>query len=218
MKVNLKTILAVVTIISMSFGALQTCQSMKHKADAKRQKTNLYTKTIEYEDQLGRSVTETMELNVTVKEMKKAAKKDSSQLSNYERKILEFKRELDLSDRQLKSTEAVMKLDVTTRNTFETVMESIEIENIPIKKAYVSNKFGSYDITYNPANDSIKMEMVQINEFYIDMYKEREPNKKGNKVFILWRWIKDWQYKGSVKTLNDSTIINEFTLLKINKR
>lgn len=78
----------------------QITQSTKLKTDNERLTNNLYKKTIEYEDELGRRVTETTQMELTIKEMKRAAKKDSTQLNEYEKLLVQTYSELSASNRK----------------------------------------------------------------------------------------------------------------------
>lgn len=218
MKLSLKQIAIVITILSVAVSIFSNVQTIKHKAESERLSNNLYSKTIEYEDDLGRKVTEVTQLDIKVSEFKSVMKKDSTKLNEYEKIIFEMGKELKASGRKLKDVEAI--LNVTVETTDEMAMQTRDTfyRQMEAKTAHFSNDLAEYDITYIPELDSLKLAVVQRYDLYIDLFREREKNSKGKDVFILWRWTKDWKYKGSIKTTNNAAIIKDFTIININKR
>lgn len=217
MKNKINIIYGIVTILSVLFGMWTNYQSTKIKTDNERLTNNLYKKTIEYEDELGRRVTETTQMELTIKEMKQAAKKDSTQLNEYEKLLVHTYSELSASNRKMKQVESAMNIELHTRNTIETTMKDSVIDEMEVKTAYVENEFGKYSIMYEPETDSLFLTTIQKNQLFVDVFKKRKPNKNGKEAIYLLRWTKGWDYKASIKSLNDSTIIKEFDYIKIKK-
>lgn len=210
--------MAGITAVSVVVSILATLQSMKEKARGDRAENNLYTKTIEYQDELGRKVTETTQLEITVRELKQIAKKDTLAMNAYEKKLYKISQELAYNNRKEKTVDKAMMFSTESNFSSEKKAEDIIINKMPAKTVKFIDTFGTYEATYFPETDNMKISVLQRNEFFLDIYKQRELNKKGKKVFYLWRWTKDWEYKGSVKSLNDSTIIKDFTLINVQKK
>jgi len=215
---NIKQILSIATIISIIISIFSTMQSMKHKSEKNRLSNNLYEKTIQYEDDLGRQITEKTQLEITVKELKDVLKQDSSTLNSYEKKIYKIANELKLSDRKAKNLESALIVELQTNLQMSAKARNAVYKKMNAKSAVLSDEFGRYEIMYIPELDTIRFALKQRNELVIDMFKQREKNKKDKEVFILWRWIKKWEYKASIKSLNDSTIIKDFTIIKVTKK
>ena len=215
---KLKQILAVVTIISLIVSIFSTMQASKHKAESRRLATNLYSKTVTYEDRLGRQIVETTQLEIRVRELRKVMKKDSSQLSEYERTIYRIGKELNYSRRKFNKTKYVATVNMSTESSIaERAVDTVYM-GLEAKTARVEDKFGKYIINYVPETDSLFLEVIQRNELYIDVFKERKKNSKGKKAFILWRWTMGYEYKGSIKTLNNATTVTDFTIIEIKKK
>lgn len=219
---QIKKIAAIVGIISVIYSIFSSIYVNYIKSDRDRIKSNLYEKTIQYEDELGRHVTEKTQLQITVKELKKVAKSDSTQLNDYEKQLKKVFDELSASNRKLKNVQNALSIATETRNTFNTKLTDTivirDMAKMTLKRAEISNEYGKYSIEYNPTTDSLNMSLKTRNEFFVDIFKERKANKKGKQVFWPVRWLKDWEYKGSIKTLNDSTEITEFSIINIEKR
>jgi hypothetical protein len=215
---KLKTILTVVTIISLLFGVYSNIQNSRNKAEKERVTTNLHQKTIQYEDELGRAVTETTRLQVTNKELKKVLKKDSSKMDEYERTIYKIAKELKTSKRLAKNLESSLIAETITNFKLSDRVRDTVFRKMEAKTVHFKDPFGEYSATYIPEVDSMYMSIMQRNELYIDMFKQRPKNNKGKKFIIPLRWFKGWEHVASIKSLNDSTIINDFTVIDVYKK
>lgn len=215
-KLDLKTISAIVAILSVCVTIYSTIISTRESKRA----DSLYTKTVVYEDELGRTVTENMQLVITNKELKEINKKDSSKLTAYERKILKLTAQSNIK----KKSEDIINYEmmaftsqksVQMRNKFETETDSMTM--IPMKHLFIEDKYLTLKLIYNPENDSININIINREEFYVEGYLERKPKKDGKQVPYILRWMKSWEFKSSIKTMSDSTVITDFTTMKLKK-
>jgi hypothetical protein len=209
-------ILAIVTIISVLVGVFVSIRNSSLKLENDRLETNLYAKTIQYQDELGRTITETTQLKVTVGELKKITKMDSSKMNSYEKTIYRISKELENNGASKKNTEAAGFIVTESKFQKSNIAEDTVIRGMKAKTVRFIDPYGTYESTYFPETDTISLIVVQRTELFLELHKQRELNKKGKKVCILWRWAKDWEYNASIKSMGDSTEIKSFNYIKIN--
>ncbi len=111
---KIKTILTIATIVSLLFGVFSNIQSMKHKAESQRLGNNLHEKTIQYEDEKGRLISEKTILQVTNKELKNVLKKDTAKFDEYDKTIYNIAKELSHSNRKVKHLETALTFELET--------------------------------------------------------------------------------------------------------
>lgn len=219
----MKKILTFLTILSTIVAIASSIWGQIQAHDAKRYKGALYEKKVEYEDELGRKVTEITQLEVTNRELKQVGKKDSILLSDYERKIRKLYDELEANGRKLRHTESALLFSEQTRDSFRIKLEEVKdtltdkLDLLPIKTGYYSTDWTKQKFTYNPNTDSLSVVQVHENEFFVDLFKKRKPNSKGKQVCWLFRWVRPWEYKASIKSLRDSTIIKDAVMINLNR-
>ena len=86
------------------------------------------------------------------------------------------------------------------------VTDTVEIENNKGYDHYILDDGYLYQNIYT-YNDSIQYDYQYIEEITVVSTKERELNKKGKKVFFLWRWIKPYKNNTYVSTNNPNSKI-----------
>lgn len=221
---TLNKILTIVTIISTIVAIWGIFWGSGKADDARRYKATLYQRTVEYQDELGRKVTEVTQLEATAKELKTIAKKDSAKLSAYEKKLLNVYNELNANNRKIKNTEMALLFSEQSKDSFAVQLQELdsmrafESKGLPLKYGRYDGKWASQDFVYDPNTDSLFTTRVDENEFFVDMYKQKELRPNGKPYFFLLRWFKDWEYRGSIKSLKDSTTIKDAVMVHISKR
>jgi hypothetical protein len=240
---NLNKILTFATIIATFVAIFSGVSGLRAKNDAKRYQNILHEKTVEYEDELGRKVKEVTQLQVTTKELKKLADQDSATLNAYEKRLLKVYNELAANKRKLKRTEAALSFTSQTKDSFAIQLETLSPDNIvalemadmltefsgitgevpdsdfkPKKIGYYSNDWTSQEFLYDPNTDSLYVSQVSENEFFVDMFKQREQKENGKDYIWPIRLFKDWEYKASIKSLRDSTVIKDAVIVNVSKR
>lgn len=227
-------LLMILIYLSASWG-------IKNKKEGTRYRNALYDKQVHYEDNFGNVVTEINQLKVTNRELRDVIKKDSVNLSEYEKRLLLIKRELDANNRNLRKTQTALYFTEETRDSFALLLRNYVIFNtddgmsfmvdssymvteselggsLPLKVGRWENDWTVQDFMYDPNNDSLFVVQVSENAFFIDLFKERELNKKDKKVFWPVRWTKPWEYKASIKSKRDSTTIKDAVVVNLTKK
>lgn len=222
MKQILSNITTLATIISILVSVFATVWGLRKSKDADDYKNTLYSKTVEYEDELGRKVTEVVQMEVSIKEMKETAKKDSNLLSDYEKKLQRVYKELQSENKKLKDVESAMLFSSSTHDKFAVKMETeYEKEVMPgmeaRKVAKFENDWFKQEIIYDPNTDTLYVDKLERNEFFIDAFRQRKAKANGKQAFYPFRWRMPWEYKASVKSLRDSTVIQESIYLNMKK-
>lgn len=208
--------LLVITIISIVVGIFASVRISNLKEKNDRLETNLYSNTTQYEDALGRSVVESDQLKTTVKELKQLSKMDSSKMNTYEKTIYKISQELKANGTKEKNTEGAAFISIETNFENASLAKDSVISKMKAKTVRFVDDYGTYESTYFPETDTISLKVIQRAELFLDLHRKRELNSKGNKVFFAWRWLKDWEYKASIKSIGDSTVIKSFDYVKIN--
>jgi hypothetical protein len=191
---NIKEI-AIIASIVFGLGASAGWWRQKQKSDDLA--NNLYAKTVQYEDEKGRRVTETTELRFTVDELQNVAAKDSAiyyaSMSDMEKRLWEVGQEAEV----LKADKD--KLISYHKSEVEAIYKDLEV--IPTIK---DNKLVSIEpietkhlqIRFNIEGDKITADAKYNTNITTIVDRNRDQfTKKGKKRFFIAKWIKPrWQY------------------------
>lgn len=180
---GIKDVVTVVSIVAtLGLGYWGNLQ----RQEAQRATDNLYSKTIQWEDEKGRLVTETTELRYTVSELKDISKRDKESLSEAERKVAEAAetiKELGIKARNVDRYENV-SFEVADSAETKIVYRDKKLEKIePIRTKHMDIDFiikGDKVIAAYKYKGNVK---VIINR------KVDKETKKGKKRFFLARWV-----------------------------
>lgn len=188
---NIKEAVTIVSLASaILFGYLGYQQ--KQKADAAN--NNLYKKEIQWTTEKGELVTETTELRFTVDDLKRAAAKDSTQLSVTEKMLNKAANRIQELESNLNHVVSYTGLEMeAVHDSLETVatITDCKLDSIAsINTDHLKVNFEVLEDNKVLANALYKAKV----EVVIDRERRKE-TKKGNKRFFLARWVNpDWQY------------------------
>lgn len=195
---TLKNILTIVTILSVMIGIVAAIYGIRQGNEKNRLEQNLYSKTVQWEDEKGRLVTETTELRYTVRELRQISKKDSSNLSDAEKKLLATRGTIDALNIKLRKVESVNMIEVESKGEYVTdytIKERDTIYLLEIKPIETKH----LDLKFDVKGDSIIVNHTYRNSIDIIIDRDQAAGKRGNKRFFLVRWIlPKWEYSSNV--------------------
>jgi virulence-associated protein VagC len=180
-------IISIITILMMLWG-------VRNYREIRRLRNNLNARTIEYEDKLGRTVTQSQAYQVTIRELKQARRVDSLHRTEYEQKLAEAIQTVDILKKKLSRVESVNTVVIESKKT-DTVYIHVDEDSLiiePIRSKHwnidftvLNHKLMVADMTYTAQVDIV-----------IDRDKSLKPD--GRKRFILCRIIRpNWVYNSS---------------------
>ena len=92
----------------------------------------------------------------------------------------------------------------------EIQFDTVYLENkVPILNADYSDGYMHQKINYKPYRDILTIKYSITDTVMVVDSWIRKPNKKGEQVFILWRWLKPWQVKVDIKSKNPNSILRQ---------
>lgn len=166
-----------------------------------RLENNLHSTTIQYEDKLGRTVTEVTELRFTNKELKQIAKLDSSKLSDTQKKLWEASQVVKDLEIKSRNAESFNRVDLSVSND-SLISEVIYNEDRSLKELKPI-KTKHLSITFEVVGDTVLV--AHKYNATIDTVVSRSVDKEtksGKKRFFLVRWVNPrWKY--SAKNVSD---------------
>jgi hypothetical protein len=189
-------ILLIITAISLTAAALSLYFFDDERNRRMAAETNLSVNTTQYEDKLGRMVTETQELRLSVRQFKQIVKQDSIYMNQYEKDLLRAYETIKAQDKKIRQVESINQILMQssgTTNTIYQVNDTCKLTSIaPIHTKH-------FDASFKILNDSA----VSVNHSYhtgidiiVDRDRARDPD--GSKRFIMCRLLfPRWIYSAS---------------------
>lgn len=208
---NLKDIL---TIVSIGIAVVTSLGWTKQKQEAERYRQNLYSKTVQWEDEQGRLITEVSELRYSYRELKAIAGMDSALLNETQKDLLKANKTIEELGVKLKDTESYFKGELEAQH--DSLMTTFERDSTgqitalkPIKTPYL-------EIDFHVEGDTVKINHIyRANIETVINRKEDKLTKAGNKRFFIARWIKPrYNYWATTRVddpdaeINNSVYIN----------
>ena len=215
---TLKDLLIIVTILSVMIGIIAAIYGIRQGNEKNRLEQNLYSKTVQWEDERGRLVTETTELRYTVRELRQISKKDSSNMSEAEKKLLAARSTIDALNIRLRKVESVNMIEVESKGKYVTdysIKEKDTIYLLEIKPIETKH----LDMKFDVRKDSIIVNHTYRNSIDVIIDRDQELGKRGNKRFFLIRWIMPkWEYSSNVVSEDPNAEITSNVYFNFQKR
>ena len=209
----LKNIKEILTIGSLAAAILFGTLNQINKGRADDAENNLYSKTIQWEDEKGRLVTETTELRYSVNDLKAISQRDSAKLSDAEKVIWEAGQTIKELRSKPQHVVSYSKTEVEalydSLEVLHTIKDNKLISIEPIRTDHLNIEFEVIEgkVLAN-AKYNAGIEVI------VDRERRKE-TKRGKKRFFIARWLKpDWQYNSKAvcddphATIEDTVHIN----------
>lgn len=160
-----------------------------------------------YMDKHGDSIYVLRELRMTYKEFKESK----------EAQIIGLVDEVNASNRKIKELEHIVTIGMTTEGNVSApitdVMVDTNNDSIPEHaKSFIYKDDWLLFRGLIPEGDkplAVSLSYRVKNDLTITLGRDREKNKKGKDVFILWRWTKGWIYTAEIKDKNPNSNITK---------
>lgn len=182
------TILSVVAAIGFGYwGKLQS-------QEASRATSNLYSKTIQWEDEKGRLVTETSELRFTTQELRNINRQDSARLNEVQKKLWKASKAIEDLKVKERNVESVNIVGLEARRDSLVTIPVYNEDNVlkELKPIKTDNLLIEFEVT----SDTIYVNHLYTSE--ITTVVSRKVDKftsKGRKRLFLARWVNPrWEY------------------------
>jgi len=137
----------------------------------------------------GNLATEARQLTFTIKDMKRL-------INNKDSALIRARSVIDNLDKTNKRLQKVImtKLEAVGQGTVEIVdtvfIDTITDEESDLKYAEINDGYLFQDLYIY--DDTIDYDYTYEEEIDVVMNMIRKPNKNGNQVFWLWRWLRPW--------------------------
>lgn len=210
----LSNIKEIVTIASLVFAIGAGAGWWKEKGKRADVENNLYAKTVQWEDEKGRLVTETTELHYTIDDLENIIEQDSANLSDAEKTIWEAGQTIKDLKAQVKHAVSYASQEIEavydSLETMPTIVENKLVKIDPIETDHLKISFKVLDDNTILTNAKYKAKVNVLVDRERDMY-----TKKGRKRFFGARWISPrWQYHS--KSVCDDPNANITSSVQIN--
>ena len=210
--------MTIVTILSIMIGIIAAIYGIRQNNEKNRLEQNLYSRTVQWEDERGRLVTETTELRYTVRELRQVSKKDSSNMSDAEKKLLAARGTIDALNIRLRKVESVNMIEVKSKGEYVTdysIREKDTVYLLEIKPIETKH----LDMKFDVRKDSIIVNHTYRNSIDVIIDRDQELGKRGNKRFFLIRWIMPkWEYSSNVVSEDPNAEITSNVYFNFQKR
>ena len=210
--------MTIVTILSIMIGIIAAIYGIRQNNEKNRLEQNLYSRTMQWEDERGRLVTETTELRYTVRELRQVSKKDSSNMSDAEKKLLAARGTIDALNIRLRKVESVNMIEVKSKGEYVTdysIREKDTVYLLEIKPIETKH----LDMKFDVRKDSIIVNHTYRNSIDVIIDRDQELGKRGNKRFFLIRWIMPkWEYSSNVVSEDPNAEITSNVYFNFQKR
>jgi len=180
----------------------------------------IYSIERSYTDSLGNNTRTINQIVVAYQQINEAHNTLISERDAYQQELADAYREISALGIKVKNARSYTTAATITRDTFTVVLyDTVYIENKPFKQAEYSDGYLYQEFQYNPKNNKLFVNYhISDTVMVVDSWV-RQPNKKGEQVFYLWRWVKPWTVKVDVKSKNPkSEIINGKRILLNTKK
>jgi len=173
-----------------------------------------------YKDKFNQNVRTIDQLNTKVSKVETAYLKADSLRTDAENKLVFAKQEIEALGIKLKNARSFTSIETTVKDTFTVVLKDTVFlgEISPVKVAKYSDGYLHQRIVYKPQDDTMRVNYSITDTVMVIDSWIREPNNKGEQVFILWRWLKPWQVKIDVKSKNPKSEVTNGEKLIINEK
>lgn len=208
--------MAFVTAISIIIGIFATLYGIRQNNERNRAENNLYTLTTQWQDERGRLVIETTELRYTVNELRQISKKDSSKLSEAEKKLLQARNVVDNMKIRLRKVESVDRITLESESgyTAPIVFKTRDTCLFEVKPIVTDN----LELNFRQVNDSLIIDHHYKSDIDVVIDRDQGLNKKGKKRFFLCRWLKpDWIYSSNVVSDDPNAEITSNVYIKFQR-
>lgn len=177
----------------------------------------VYTQLEEtYRDALNQHVRAVRQQKTEIIDLNKAVSKADSLRNESEKKLAFAKQEIEALNVKLKNARYFTTVETKTTDTFRVVLvDTVYLgDSVPFRHARYSDNYLHQYIRLNAQNSELFVDYSITDTIMVVDSWVRKPNKKGEQVFILWRWVRPWQVKVDVKSKNPkSTITNSERLI-----
>jgi hypothetical protein len=215
-KITVAKVASLLAIVATFFGIMQTCQNLTIKQEKEDLRNNLYQVTREYKDETGALVKEVSELRVSARDLKIISQKKDEDLNNYERKLKQLANEAAAQKTKIRNIESAGSFKTENSYAETILLVDTVFKQMPVKAGRVVSKFETFDFTYFPNTDSLQFSATIRNDIFFMTSRQPKKKQNGKEHFPNWGKLWGWDYYLSVKNLNDSSIIIDPFLIKVN--
>lgn len=212
----MKKFLIIVTLICIALMAV-CVYLLKHERESRFiAEHNLVAKTKTYEDAMGRQVTETEELRVSVRDFKKIVRQDSALMNDYEKKLAHANEIIKSQHKKIRSVESVNSILMQSSGSNQVIYKVNDtcrlVSLAPIHTQY-------FDASFKILNDSaLVMEHYYHTNIDIIIDRSRALDLDGSKRFLLCRLMfPKWVYSSSVVAEDPDATIASNVLIRFKK-
>ena len=212
----MKKILIVISLISLIVAGVFYYILKNERADRITAEHNLAAKTKQYKDDLGRVVTESDELRLSVRDFKKIVRQDSIFMNEYERKLAHANDIIKSQDKRIRQVESVNSILMQSSGSNQVVYR---LNDTCMLKEIAPIHTPFFDASFKIVNDSI-LTVDHIYHTGIDIIidRERGRDEDGSKRFLLCRLIfPQWVYSSSVVAEDTAAVITSNVFIRFKK-
>jgi hypothetical protein len=193
----MKKVLIAVVFLSLVVGVVSFLLFKNERSNRLIAERNLTASTKQYRDDLGRTVTETQELRLSVSDFKKIVKQDSIYMNDYEKKLAHANEIIKSQDKKIRSVESVNSILMQSFGSNQIIYRINDTCKL-VSLAPVHSAF--FDASFKIINDSaLVMEHTYHTGIDIIIDRERARDTDGSKRFLFCRLIfPRWVYSSSV--------------------
>lgn len=184
----------------------------------KKNKQDYYSYEKIYFDKLHRQTTTIEQKNILLENITKAALKVDSLKSKYEKDLTFAKIEIEALNIKLNRVKTLTLFENKIVDTFVLKLTDTLFFNQNLKIGSFDDDYLSGEFCFFPLTDSLSVNYSITDTIIIIDSWIRKPNRRGEQVFFLWRWIKPWQVKCDIKSKNPHSTISNGQRLLIHKR
>lgn len=212
----MKKILIIVTICSLALAAAFYFLMKRERTDRVQAENNLSANTKVYVDNLGKSVTESQELRLSVHKFKQIVKQDSIYMNDFEKKLARANEVIKSQDKKIRKVESVNSILLQSSGSdhvFYQVNDTCKLAAIsPIRTKY-------FDASFQIASDSvIVMDHLYHSGVDIIISRKRGLDDDESKRFLLCRLLfPQWVYSSSVVAEDPNAKITGNVLIRFKK-
>ena len=194
----------------------------KYKDKSIELRNNINANTKEWLDKENRLVNTTKELNFNISDLRNIIKKDSSDLNEFDIRLLKAKKEIDNLNLKLKNVESVTSTTIETSSSHSTTIsiDTINKDSLYYNIKPIKTKFLEITFKYDINKDSLYVNHLYKNDITIIVDRETDKFTVNNKKrFFIARWFDPrWIYKSNIVTEDKNARIISHVKMNFHKR
>jgi len=212
----MKKYLIISSVICLIIAFVSVRYALRQRKDANISKNNLYASELNFKTESGKIASNVSELQLSHKDLKNAAKKDSLLRNEFEQKLANAYTVISDLNLKIKNVESSNSIVIETGG-YDSIIYRIDSTRL-ISMTDIHTPF--FDAIFKPVGDSI----IIVSHSYhsaIDIIISRQKALKldGKKRFILSRLLfPKWNYSSAVVSKDPNAIIKSNVLLRLKNR